>query len=235
MYTLDTRSVQLSYIYVKLMSEQPKHCNNMKHYYLLPLLAALLSFCSCSSDDQLPKVVSDDFAGRYEIISITSGQALDLNNDGISSNDLYSEYSSKFHWENALYLPIPYDFTNPYNYACFRRNELLEINLAEFRFPCQYLNDIEWADSPIPLLRNYNWGFSNMYYQLANDGQVKIIPPTNPGDEPVDNMGYITSLKRLSKDVFQIEVTIQVYDFKRQEWVVTPVWAVYERRVAYMD
>ena len=222
--------MQLSYIYIKPMSEHPKHYNNMKHYYLLPLLASLLSFCSCNSDDQPPIVVFDDFAGRYEIISITSGQALDLNNDGISSNDLYNEYSSEFHWENAIYLPTPYDFTNPYNYAHFRRNELLEINLAEFRFPCQYLNDIKWADSPIPLLHNYNWGFSNMKYQLTNDGQIKITSLTGFSDEPVDDMGYITSLKRLNKDVFLIEMTIQVYDFKRQGWVVTPVWTVYERK-----
>lgn len=64
------------------------------------------------------------------------------------------KYSSEFHWRNALYLPTPYDFTNPYNYADFRRNELLKINLTEFRFPYQYLNDIEWADSPTPLLCN---------------------------------------------------------------------------------
>ena len=60
----------------------------------------------------------------------------------------------RVHWRNALYLPTPYDFTNPYNYADFRRNELLKINLTEFRFPYQYLNDIEWADSPTPLLCN---------------------------------------------------------------------------------
>ncbi|MCB6978959.1 MULTISPECIES: hypothetical protein [Bacteroides] len=30
----------------------------------------------------------------------------------------------------------------------------MKINLTEFRFPYQYLNDIEWADSPTPLLCN---------------------------------------------------------------------------------
>ena len=30
----------------------------------------------------------------------------------------------------------------------------MKINLTEFRFPYQYLTDIEWADSPTPLLCN---------------------------------------------------------------------------------
>lgn len=195
--------------------------------------ATLCSLTGCSESENA-ELIMDDFAGRYEIISITSGQALDLNNDGIASNDLYSEYSAPFHWEDASYLPDSFDFTNPYNYAEFRRNELLSINLAEFRFPCQYFNDEFMLNNPrTPALRAYNWGLSHMYYQLEKDGEVSILPSTIPSDEPVDNMGYVRSLQRLTQDIFQVEMTLQIYDFKQQKWAITPVDIIYERRVIF--
>lgn len=206
------------------------------HYVLfiaMLLLPAAMLCCltGCSKRDEWDMGISfDDFEGRYEIISITSGQALDLNNDGIASNDLYSEYSSEFHWDNAVYLPGPFDFTNPYNYALFQRNDYLKVNNANFHYPCQYFNEGDWVGPRIPPLNCYNWGLGNMYYQMTDDDQVEIVRSETNSTEPANNMGFISSLKRLTLDVFQVEMTLKIYDFKQQKWVVTPIWAVYERR-----
>lgn len=203
---------------------------------MLLLPAAMLCFLTgCSKEDDLDLGIgSDDFEGLYEIISITSGQALDLNNDGIASNDLYSEYSSEFHWDNAVYFPEPFDFTDPYNFADFKRNDTYKVNHADFHFPYQDFNEGDWVGPEIPPLRCYNWGLGNMYYELTDNDQVEIVRPKNNNTKPINDMGFISSIKRLTKDVFQAEMTLEIYDFKQQKWVITPIWAVYERRSYYI-
>lgn len=213
---------------------------NQIHYVsfiaLLLMPAAMLCFMTgCSKGDEWDTGMSlDDFQGRYEIISITSGQALDLNNDGIASNDLYSEYSSEFHWEDPAYLPEPFDFTNPYNFADFKRNDTYKMNHADFHFPYQDFNEGEWVGPEIPPLRCYNWGLENMYYQLTDNDQVEIVRPETDSTKPINDMGFISSIKRLTKDVFQAEMTLEIYDFKQQKWIITPVRVVYERRSYYI-
>lgn len=194
---------------------------------------ALFCLTGCS-ENEYTELPLDDFAGRYEIIAVTSGQALDLNNDGIASNNLYSEYSTPFHWENAVYLPVPFDFTDPYNYADFQQGRSNNINFADFRFPCQYFYEEDILRPNIAPLHAYNWGFRNMTYQLTDNGDVIITSLiTSKDDEPADNMGYIRSLQRLSKDLFEVDMTLELYDFKQQKWIITPVWTVYERRAHY--
>ena len=194
---------------------------------MLLIQGLALFFLTGCSENEYSELIIDDFAGRYEIISITSGQPLDLNNDGIASNDLYSEYSATFHYENAPYLPRPFVFNDPYNYADFKFNK------ADFRFPCQYFND--YPNAPVPLYA-YNWGFRNMEYQLKDNGEVLISSNvSDDNDTPEDNMGYVRSWTRLDKDLFQVDMTLQIYDFKQLKWVITPVSAVYERRVIYID
>lgn len=191
---------------------------------LLMPAAVLCCLTGCSNGEEF-KLIFNEFAGRYEITSIFSEQALDLNNDGIASNDLYSEYSSEFHYEGAPHLPRPFDFTDPYNFAYFHQG-ISGKYFAELRFPCQYFNEYP---APVPL-QSYNWGLSNLTYHLADNGEVTIISPEDKGDEPVNNMGEVRSLQRLTKDIFQIDMTLKIYDFKQKKWVITSVRAVYERR-----
>lgn len=197
------------------------------HIAMLLIQGLTLTCLTGCSENEYTEPIIDDFAGRYEIVSITSGQPLDLNNDGIASNDLYSEYSAIFHYENAPYLPQPFVFTDSYNYADFKFNK------ADFRFPCQYFND--YPNAPVPL-RAYNWGFRIMKYQLTDSGEVIISSDVFPDNKtPEENMGYVRSLTRLNKDFFQVDMTLQIYDFKQLKWVITPVSAVYARRVIYID
>lgn len=197
------------------------------HITMLLIQGLTLSCLTGCSKSESTEFIIDDFAGRYEIVSITSGQPLDLNNDGIASNDLYSEYSATFHYENAPYLPEPFDFTDSYNYADFKFKK------ADFRFPCQHFND--YPNAPVPL-RAYNWGFRIMEYQLTNSGEVIITSNVFPDDKTAEeHMGYVRSLTRFNKNLFQVDMTLKIYDFKQLKWVITPVSVVYERRVIYKD
>ena len=56
----------------------------------------LISFFlnSCSKENETDEKVGNNFPGHYRVASITSDIAVDLNNDGVKSIDLYQEIKS---------------------------------------------------------------------------------------------------------------------------------------------
>ena len=54
-------------------------------------LLFIITFISCNKSEDSPV---SEFAGNYKIVSIISEKAVDMNNDGIVSNDVYLEIIS---------------------------------------------------------------------------------------------------------------------------------------------
>ena len=87
----------------------------MKHIHYL-LLSVLLAFSSCQNNEET--VIENNFKGHYKITAMESDQPLDLNNDGISSSNLYEEIAAPVHGNNKDETPIPfYHFEEWSNYA----------------------------------------------------------------------------------------------------------------------
>lgn len=77
----------------------------MKHIHYL-LLSVLLAFSSCQNNEET--VIENNFKGHYKITAMESDQPLDLNNDGISSSNLYEEIAAPVHGNNKDETPIPF-------------------------------------------------------------------------------------------------------------------------------
>ena len=87
----------------------------MKHIHYL-LLSVLLAFSSCQNNEET--VIENNFKVHYKITAMESDQPLDLNNDGISSSNLYEEIAAPVHGNNKDETPIPfYHFEEWSNYA----------------------------------------------------------------------------------------------------------------------
>ena len=66
-------------------------------------LLFIITFISCNKSDDSPV---SKFAGNYKIVSIISEKAVDMNNDGIVSNDVYLEIISPYYLNES---EIPYE------------------------------------------------------------------------------------------------------------------------------
>src|SRR5688572_4790306 len=73
------------------------------------LFVVLLTAAACSSDNERDLLGS--LPGRYKITSIQSVEYVDLNNDGIKSNDIFFEISAPHHCLNGQVLSF-YDFND---------------------------------------------------------------------------------------------------------------------------
>jgi hypothetical protein len=148
------------------------------------LLSATMLF-SCSDDDSAPV---DTFPGTYKITSMVSlSGPVDLNNDGITSTDMYQEFSSPYHRANGA-LEIVYDFNDPSAFAHVEPDTGVYDDYYYWYSPNEGLVDLH-----IPS----NYGSS----QITNpDGTVEI-----------DHYGYV-----LSKVIWRREMdTIRAYNMNR--------------------
>lgn len=88
---------------------------------LFTLTLSILFFASCSDDDNEDKSLND-LSGRYKIVSMKSSASLDLDNDGMKSDDVLKEiarYESTVNYasvvsydkeKNEGHVSVPYPF-----------------------------------------------------------------------------------------------------------------------------
>ena len=58
--------------------------------YLFVILILFVN-SSCSENTSDPEI-QNDFCGEYKIIAISSSEKVDLNNDGVKSNNYFAEF-----------------------------------------------------------------------------------------------------------------------------------------------
>ena len=100
--------------------------------YLLLFVTVCLS---CEKQNKLP---IQDFGGYYRLYAVTAEKEVDINNDGISSNNIFHEYVSTTPKNFAYYNP---DWLS--NYAEIRP-AIFETGggkLASFNFHCQEISN----------------------------------------------------------------------------------------------
>ena len=112
----------------------------MKHIHYL-LLSVLFAFSSCQNNEET--VIENNFKGHYKITAMESDQPLDLNNDGISSSNLYEEIAAPVHGNNKDETPIPF-----YHFDVYRIGdveEMDEIGYEDYIYG-EGVSLIEWAN-----------------------------------------------------------------------------------------
>lgn len=196
--------------------------------YLKPITLIIFSIVliSCDSNNELVEI--NDFSGFYKIKSITSSIPIDLNNDGLKSEDYLQEIKSP---HVALGKVVDYHYDNE------------EIpNFAEVRPTTQQtLNDVQFLDIPFPIQKidtfyyvngdfyMYTREYRNMYtgfiYKLTNDNiEIESDPFNHFEFYDIKNF----QINRINKIEFEVIFYFKVFDFLDNEWVETSLVGRYE-------
>lgn len=201
----------------------------MKTFKLNAILFLVsIVFISCNSKDD--EIIINDFKGLYKIKSIQSSLKIDLNNDGIQSNDYLQEIKSSYKSYNGEIIDYGYDNEKVSSFAEARPTKSQTQNNTQFldlRFPIQRIDSI--------YLGNDKFVISNMEYGKMYTGFIYKLSNNNVSIES-DSFKHFDFYKiedfkidRLNKKEFEISFNFKVYDFTVDKWVKTNVHTVYEK------
>lgn len=198
----------------------------MKIYYFVFSLL-FISLASCSNDQEQNVKVAD-FEGYYEIVSMNSEQLVDLNNDGIQSQNLYMEIKNPYYL-NEKENPISfYNFNQYSSYAEVRPTSLHSTDTQLILLKLPYQN-IQYAYSDgvrnIPYLMMYSQDCGSYLYEFTFNDEISLQNIT----PEARRMGEVVRLKRMNKSEFSVELIAQLFDFKCKEWIATSTVVVYRK------
>lgn len=190
----------------------------MKKYIVkLVYIFFIYSLFSCSKDEDIRL---NDFSGLYKIQFISSNIPIDLNNDGIKTNNYLQEIKSNYISYSGEIINFGYNNELMSNYAMAKPANFLNIN-----FPIQQIDSVFQG--------NNNFEITNMRYNKMNTGFVyKIINNTiEIESDPFNEFEFYNinnfSINRLTKDTFGIKFDFKVYDFSENAWIETQLEAHY--------
>ncbi|WP_165040890.1 hypothetical protein [Dysgonomonas sp. ZJ709] len=180
-------------------------------------------FISCS-DDNKDQVVIDEFAGYYKITAIESSIPIDMNNDGIKSNNVLMEISSR-HAFNGEVISNFYNFNSFPSFAEVRPlpEQSNDARLIAFNYPYQILLN---EDEGNPVLMYYMKQFINYSYNLKPNNEIEVID-NNPDYH--SEYGVINSASRIDENSFQVNLSTKLYDFEDRIWVEADIEISYAK------
>lgn len=195
----------------------------MKYCFCLFLVALVLG--SCRERHDAP--VGNDFSGLYKITDFKSDHALDLNNDGISSCDLYAEITNPFHSLFEGIAPFShYDFDERNNYAEVRPAFAGQVD-RRLILPNLPFQEIYYVQTE-PQLDYYAHDLGYYEYTLTRTPRVELRL-VDPG---TIRLGTIDRLERTGTDSFEIGMTGRLFDFATRQWTEVSLSVTYRRVVA---
>jgi hypothetical protein len=177
---------------------------------LIFILSGLILF-GCKRESLPPVEIS--FPGYYKATRITSATPADLNNDGLKSNNLYSEISGPFTTPDGHQISF-YNFESISNYLEVRPlpNQTNQGKLIAFNFPHQV---IDYLGNNIPFLMLYQNEFLNYTYEIRNSNNI-YLNNTNPGH--TNQIGEISTLIIKGNGDLTVSLKKQVFDFVDKTW-----------------
>lgn len=180
----------------------------MKKYFLPLIMMVLL--LSCTNNDANNE--TEDLGGYYKIVSIKSNKALDLNNDGVLSDNFYAEITGLYTTPNKEKISF-YDFESAQNYMEIRPTDVQtnKAQLIDFRFPHQYIDYL--SDGEV-FLSEYLKKLTNYSYTIDNN-QIEL---TNNYLEEVGEVGEVTSLKKIDTNYLKATISKNIFDFTTKKW-----------------
>jgi len=165
-----------------------------KGFYLL-LVLTIFSFSSCHKNEELGVTLDDRF---YKILSFTSQNTIDVNNDGQSNTDVLVQLTN--------YANYPYDF------------EILvkrELTLYNFYIPAQSII----YDSNNAAYVNFD---REIYIKSLEDNSDYIE------NYIIDNDNKIISFRKISETKYKLIFQKKYYDFNTMQDVNGEFTIIYE-------
>ena len=172
----------------------------------------------CESNTQMPE---NDFKGYYKIMRIASSLPIDLNNDGLKSNDYLNEIQSDYLLYNGETVNYNYNPNEIWNFASasplsFQQNTTQFLNL---NFPSQRIDSV--------YMGNDHYEKINMEYRKLATSYIYEIKNNNVfiSSDPFEHLNFIgiknLVLLRNSKNEFNATFDYKVFDFSDNEWMET--------------
>lgn len=192
------------------------------------ILILTICFFSCTDDSNESKIVND-FHGKYHLTHIETDIELDLNNDGITSKNMFLEITSPHTTPNGIIPDFHFKPENPWNLADAGPaiDSQNQAQLISFNFPEQDLAFLNQdPNKPVLLFSGYSGKFNTYRYAFASQEKINLID-YNP--EYTAQYGKINELVRIDKTSFKLYLTKKIYDFKAKEWKNVNVIATYKK------
>ena len=198
-----------------------------KHFFKLTFFVVSILMISCTNNDDEMEI--NDFKGFYKIKSISSSIEIDLNNDGLKSNDYLQEIKSNYISYNGEIINFRYDNELRPNFAEAWPTKY-QSNNAQFldiRFPIQRIDSIyQGNDDFVKMNMEYQKMYTGFIYKLTNNNIEIESDPFNQFKFYEINTFEIS---RINKTEFEVIFDFKVYDFTENEWTETHLKAKYEK------
>ena len=204
----------------------------MKSKYSKSLIAILsILAISCGKNDDELEV--NDFKGFHQIVSIRSAIPIDLNNDGMKSNDYLQEIKSNYIDYEGDIIDYMYNNEDRY-YLAEARPTKVQTNDAQFldiQFPIQRIDSIfQGNDVYATMTMEYRTMRTGFIYKLINN-DIEIER------DPFDQFEYYGisnfEIRRINTAEFEVFFDFKVYDFIENDWIETNLNARYIKREDY--
>lgn len=183
----------------------------------LVLLFSMLTGCN-SSDDSTSGAINtggsstSSIAGSYNMVSMNSDIAVDLNNDGIQSTNLFDEIDASFFSSTNPELEIK---------AVFINNQLKD--MVNFYLPHPTVT----VNTPTkPGTVNFTRG--GLGYTLSFNSSNQAIQ-INKDNTPPSSLGDVTSVEVVSKNILKAVFKKYYYDFLTSEWKLLTITCIYNK------
>lgn len=189
----------------------------------LTIIVSSICMFSCANDDQTEV---NNFKGFYKINSINSSLPIDLNNDGLKTNNYLQEIKSNYISYNGQVIDYNYNNELIHNFAEARPTKF-QNNTTQFldiRFPIQRIDSIyQGNEIYVKMNMEYTKLSTGFIYKLIDD-KVEIEDPFNHFESY--NINHF-EIKRMNKNEFELMFNFKVYDFEENNWVETTLKASY--------
>lgn len=182
----------------------------MKKFLLIILLIPII-FISCKDDDNTDSPFTD-LSGKYKITSMQSSIPVDMNNDGIKSDDVLKEVTSPY-IINETSNPGPF-YSNSNVTATVAYNKEKNEGSMFIPYPFQF---VIYDNGDSPFLGFYVMQFIGFSYKLNLDDEMEVTDIST--EHQFADYGVANSAKKIDKDSFIVVISAKLYDFKEKKWI----------------
>ncbi|MGY6521575.1 MAG: hypothetical protein ACXIUD_07595 [Mongoliitalea sp.] len=165
--------------------------NNKRLNYVVIFL--MLGFLSCETNREEPPRF---FYGNYNLQAISINQSVDLNNNGVSSNNFLEGIEGVSQVINT-------------------RMTLVEEDIDELVFSL-FTSNILTTNNNIPIIR---FGAENVRLLVEFDELSDTFQIVNESSQPTNSSGVILGITLIDQLTVEIEVEKSVYDYAINDWV----------------
>ncbi len=190
-------------------------------FSLTPLLLSFALVFMVACEDESSKIPS--IAGYYRVESLKTDQQVDLNNDGIASEDLMVQISeSNFITQYLFDWPDSYLEIRPTKY----NDNFTQLMLIPFPNPVVTFTNSNSSNGAVSYFNN---NLNGVGYEYSYNEETKIIhlDRTEVDQNTEEEWGKLVEAKQIEKDKLELLVSKNYYDFKTASWLKLQITGVY--------